>query len=63
MKSVESINPCQTLPVRQAGVVQTIYEIVKAHDGELKVETKEARPDYPVGRGEGSEFIIQFPLI
>jgi len=35
------------------------YDIVKAHGGELKVETKEARPDDPVGRGEGSEFIIQ----
>jgi len=28
------------------------YDIVRAHGGELKVETKE---------GEGSEFIIQFP--
>ncbi len=31
-------------------VIQTIYEIVKAHDGELRLETKE---------GEGSEFVIQ----
>ena len=29
------------------------YDIVKAHGGELKVETKE---------GEGSEFIIQLPI-
>jgi signal transduction histidine kinase len=29
------------------------YDIVKAHGGELKVETKE---------GEGSEFIIQIPV-
>ncbi len=29
------------------------YDIVKAHGGELKVETKE---------GEGSEFIIDLPL-
>jgi len=29
------------------------YDIVKAHGGELKVETKE---------GEGSEFIIQLPM-
>ena len=28
------------------------YDIVKAHGGELKVETKE---------GEGSEFIVQLP--
>ena len=30
------------------------YDIVKAHGGELKVETKE---------GEGSEFIIHLPII
>ena len=29
------------------------YDIVKAHGGELKVETKE---------GEGSEFVIQLPF-
>jgi len=34
-------------------MVQTIYDIVKAHGAELKVETKV---------GEGSEFIIQLPL-
>ena len=39
------------------------YDIItKGHGGELKVETKEARPDDPVGRGEGSEFIIQLPI-
>jgi signal transduction histidine kinase len=30
------------------------YDIVKAHGGELKLETKE---------GEGSEFIIQIPIL
>ena len=35
-------------------MVQTIYDIIKAHGGEIKVETKE---------GEGSEFIIQLPAI
>lgn len=30
------------------------YDIVKAHGGELKVETKE---------GEGSAFIIQLPVV
>lgn len=44
-KSVKSINPCKS-------VIQTNYDIVKAHGGELKVETKE---------GEGSEFIIVLP--
>ncbi len=33
-------------------MVKTIYDIVKAHGGEIKVQTKE---------GEGSEFIIQLP--
>ena len=31
-------------------MVQTSYDIIKAHGGELKVETKE---------GEGSKFIIE----
>ncbi len=54
MKSVKSINPC--LAGRQAcqSVIQTVYDIVKAHGGELKVETKE---------GEGSEFIILLPIV
>ena len=30
------------------------YDIIKAHGGELKVETKE---------GEGAEFIIQLPVM
>lgn len=29
----------------------------------MKVESKEARPDDPVGRGEGSIFIIQLSII
>ena len=45
MKSVKSINPCKS-------VIQTSYDIIKAHGGEIRVETKE---------GEGSEFIIQLP--
>jgi light-regulated signal transduction histidine kinase (bacteriophytochrome) len=52
MKSVQSENLFQSLPSRQAGVIQTIYDIVKAHDGELKVEMKE---------GEGSEFSLFLP--
>ena len=46
-KSVKSIHPWQS-------VIQTIYDIVKVHGGELKVETKE---------GENSEFIIQLPVV
>jgi signal transduction histidine kinase len=34
-------------------MVQTIYDIVKAHGGELKVQTNE---------GTGSEFTILLPI-
>ena len=44
-KSVQSKNPCKS-------VIQTSYDNVKAHDGEIKVETKE---------GEGCELIILLP--
>ena len=46
MKSVKSKNLCES-------VIQTSYDIVKAHGGELKVETKE---------GGGSEFIVQLSI-
>ena len=46
MKSVKSINQCKS-------VIQTSYDIIKAHGGEIKVETKE---------GEGAEFMIQLPI-
>jgi len=46
IKSVKSLNPCRS-------VIQTINDIIKAHGGEIKVETKV---------GEGSEFIIQLPV-
>ena len=66
VKSVKSINPC-------ISVVQTIYDIVKAHGGEIKVETEE-REGLPADlsvRKEvkaeasaqaGSTFIIQLPM-
>ncbi len=39
------------------------YDIVtKGYGGELKVETKEARPDDPVGQGAGTTFIIVLPV-
>ena len=47
IKSVKSFNPCKS-------VMQTIYDIVKAHAGELKNESKE---------GEGSEFAIELPIV
>ena len=46
LKSVKSINPCTT-------VIQTTYDIVKAHGGEIKVET---------ATREGTTFIIQLPV-
>ena len=45
-KSVQSVHPCKS-------VIQTNYDIVKAHGGEIKVQTKEH---------EGSEFIIKLPI-
>ncbi|MFM9910611.1 MAG: hypothetical protein ACKVOW_14760 [Chitinophagaceae bacterium] len=54
-QSVKSINPWQSLPTGQAGVIQTIYEIAKALDGGLKVATM---------KGKGTEFvIIQLPVV
>jgi len=58
----EISNPCLALPRRQAGgrqecesVVQTSYDIVKAHGGTISVESQSA--------GEvGTEFIIQLPI-
>ena len=47
MKSVQSINQCKS-------VVQTIYDIVKAHGGEFKLKTKES---------DGSEFTIILPIV
>jgi signal transduction histidine kinase len=40
------------------------YDIVKAHGGELRVETKldEGNPDH-FGKNEGTIFIIQLPII
>ena len=44
-KSVKSINPVKS-------VIQTIYDVVKTHGGELKVEKMQ---------GQESKFIIQIP--
>jgi len=48
-KSVKSLNLCQS-------VFQTIYDIVKAHGGELSVRTPAEKVETKVG--EGSEFNI-----
>jgi K+-sensing histidine kinase KdpD len=45
-KSVQSVHPCKS-------VIQTSYDIVKAHGGELKVETRQR---------EGKAFSIILPL-
>jgi signal transduction histidine kinase len=44
-KSVKSINLCES-------VIQTSYDIVKEHDGEIKVESKD---------GEGTSFMVIIP--
>jgi hypothetical protein len=51
-KSVKSINQCKS-------VIQTIlsYDIVKAHGGELKVESPLAGES-----GLGAEFILYLPI-
>ncbi|CAN5454786.1 hypothetical protein BH10BAC2_BH10BAC2_25350 [soil metagenome] len=46
VKSVKSILPYKS-------VIKTIYDIIKSHGGEIKMETKE---------GEGTEFVIQLPV-
>ena len=45
-KSVKSVYLCKS-------VIQTIYDIVKAHGGKISVESKE---------NEGTEFIITIPV-
>ncbi|MGB4839543.1 MAG: hypothetical protein WBP08_11150 [Saprospiraceae bacterium] len=44
---MKSKNPCQS-------VILTSYDIVKAHGGEIRVESEE---------GKGTEFIIQLPVV
>ncbi len=43
---MKSINPCISL-------IQKIYDIVKAHGGEITINTSE---------NEGTEFTIQIPI-
>jgi len=69
-KSVKSIHSCKSAPewLRRAGVIQTMYVVIKAHGGELsvglpseKVETLSAEAAAQAGKeGEGSEFMISF---
>ena len=51
-KSVKSINPYKSPDWIGTGVIQTSYDIVKVHCGELVLKSKE---------GEGTEFVIQLP--
>ena len=54
-KSVQSVHPCKS-------VIQTAYDIIKAHGGEIKVETKVdiGNPDI-FGKADTTEFIILLP--
>ncbi|MBI1782530.1 MAG: HAMP domain-containing histidine kinase [Sphingobacteriales bacterium] len=47
------MNKTQMVHTQIKSVIQTNYDIVKAHGGEIKVETKE---------GEGSTFIIHLSI-
>jgi len=38
------------------------YDIVKAHGGEIRVETKTVQPNDPVKSGSGTTFIISLPV-
>lgn len=69
VKSVSSINQCQSPDYYGAGVIQTINDINEAHGGEIKVETRidEENPDtFRKGEGlyaewHGTKFIIILP--
>jgi len=51
--SVKSINPCLAGRQECESVIQTSYDIIKAHGGEIKVDSKE---------NLGTEFIIKIPV-
>ncbi len=38
------------------------YDVIKAHGGELKVETREVHLNDETGQSGGAEFIIQLPI-
>ena len=44
IKSVKSLNHFKSLPTGQEGVIQTIYDIIKAHGGEIKSRNKGCPP-------------------
>ena len=56
MKSVKSINQRQS-------IVQTTYDIIKAHDGDVKVETKAEDARQGDSLVQATTFIIQLPII
>jgi len=50
--SDDPINGICEINKSRKSVIQTINDVIKAHGGEIKVETRE---------GVGSEFIVQLP--
>ena len=45
-------------------MVQTINDIIKAHGGEIKVQTKEGEGlSAEASAKAGSEFVIQLPIV
>ena len=61
MKSVQSSNLCKSLPTGQAGVIQTSYDIVKAHGGEMRLQTTKEKGQ-PAGL-TGAELILKIPIL
>jgi len=70
-KSVKSINRCEIPACRQAGVIQTSCDIIKAHRGTISVESAEkvacppARPGHSGGDDpnvRGTVFNINLPI-
>ncbi len=49
-------------------MIQTTYDVIKAHGGEIRVESPPALSAEQAGgqagkAGEGSEFIVQLPIV
>jgi hypothetical protein len=68
--SVKSINPFKSLPVLQTGVIQTIYDMVKTHGGEIKLGslTQQQTGTSFVASGQqyskaGAIFIVILPIV
>jgi signal transduction histidine kinase len=48
IQSGKSINRCQSPDYLGTGVIRTIYDIVKAHGGELKVDIEVGKTEFMI---------------